>query len=99
MADRSSPSDTNEVPGRWYAYFYLMKPDQEAVRRAAASHASYWHELMLAGYTGGPFADRTGGLILFKARDDHLARDLVDGDPFRREQLLEKLWLKEWSRA
>ena len=99
MPDRSPPADTNASPGRWFVYFYRMTSDQDAVRRTAASHAAYWNELALAGYAGGPFADRSGGLILFTARNDDQARDLVDHDPFRRAELLETMWLKEWSRV
>ena len=97
MADRSPAADTNTVPGSWFVYFYMMKSDDEAVRRTAPRHAAYWNELMLAGYTGGPFADRSGGLIMFIAPDSDQARRLVDGDPFRSGQLLEQMWLKEWS--
>jgi len=97
MADWSPTSGTEAVPGRWFVYFYLMKSDEEAVRRTAPSHAAYWNELMLAGYTGGPFADRSGGLIMFIAPDSDQAGRLVEGDPFRRGELLEQMWLKEWS--
>jgi hypothetical protein len=37
------------------------------VREVAPKHAAYWHELRLPEYVGGPFADRSGGLISFEA--------------------------------
>jgi hypothetical protein len=46
-----------------FLYFYLMKDEPDAVRAAAAEHATYWHELRLSRYLGGPFADRSGGLM------------------------------------
>jgi hypothetical protein len=52
-----------------FAYFYLMKADPDAVRVVAPRHASYWRELRLSHYVGGPFEDRTGGLITFGAAD------------------------------
>jgi uncharacterized protein YciI len=73
-----------------------MKPERQAVRRAAPQHASYWNQLSLTGYIGGPFADLSGGLITFVARDHDHAQRLIDADPFAREGLLESLRLKEW---
>jgi len=80
-----------------YAYFYLMKPDPDRVRQVAPRHASYWQQLGLTRYTGGPFADRTGGLITFDAGDTSEAECAVDGDPFILEGLVEAKWLKRWS--
>jgi uncharacterized protein YciI len=51
----------------------------------------------LTGYLGGPFADRTGGLITFQADDDQQAKRAVDTDPFVQEGLLEVYWLKQWA--
>lgn len=60
-------------------------------------HAAYWRDLGLPGYLGGPFGDRSGGLITFEATDRSLARELVARDPFVQETLLESSWLKEWQ--
>ena len=48
-------------------------------------------------YLGGPFEDRTGGLITFEAQDTERARRAVDADPFIRDGLLEAHWLKQWT--
>jgi uncharacterized protein YciI len=80
-----------------FLYFYLMRdgpPDR--VRAAAPEHASYWRELRLRGYLGGPFADRSGGLITFEAESGAAAEALVANDPFLREKVLERHWVKEW---
>jgi uncharacterized protein YciI len=45
---------------------------------------------------GGPFADRTGGLITFAAASLEDAQDIIMHDPFVREQLIEQRWIKEW---
>jgi uncharacterized protein YciI len=82
-----------------YAYFYLMKADPDAVRLVAPRHAAYWNKLQLAGYVGGPFADRTGGLIIFEAPDDVEAQRTVTADPFTLEGLIAVHWLKEWTPA
>lgn len=82
---------------RRFAYVYFMKDDPERVRAAVPGHVSHWQELGLAGYLGGPFADRSGGLITFEAEDDEHAGSAVSSDPFVVEGLLETYWLKRWA--
>ncbi len=79
-----------------FLYFYLMRDAPERVRAAAPKHASYWRQLHLNGYRGGPFADRSGGLITFETGSRAAAEALVADDPFLREHLLERHWVKEW---
>lgn len=50
-----------------FLYFYVMKDELDAVRAPAAEHATDWDDLRLVRYLGGPFADRSGGLITFYA--------------------------------
>jgi anti-sigma factor ChrR (cupin superfamily) len=45
---------------------------------------------------GGPFADRSGGLITFEVGSATDAERLVAHDPFVREILQERRWVKEW---
>ncbi|HET7516480.1 MAG TPA: YciI family protein [Actinomycetes bacterium] len=80
-----------------FAYLYFMKDDPDGVRATVGRHVAYWHQLRLPGYLGGPFQDRTGGLITFQAEDDERARRAVDADPFMQEGLLEAHWLKQWT--
>jgi hypothetical protein len=83
-------------PPSCYAYFYLMKADPDRVRVVAPRHASYWMGLRLGHYLGGPFEDRTGGLITFDAYDAEQAQRAVREDPFVVEGLVEARWLKKW---
>jgi uncharacterized protein YciI len=76
-------------------YFYLMTGATDQVRAAAPKHAGYWRQLGLPDYLGGPFADRSGGLITFSAGSAADADQLVAEDPFVRERLLEHFWVKE----
>lgn len=78
------------------AYFYLMTDDAERVRLVAPRHATYWRERVLRGYRGGPFADRSGGLITFEVESAEEATRLVASDPFVTERLIVMSWLKEW---
>jgi uncharacterized protein YciI len=80
-----------------FSYIYFMKDDPERVRAVAAEHASYWQKLALRGYDGGPFADRSGGLITFEHDSEPEAQRLAADDPFRLEQLVDDHWLKVWS--
>jgi uncharacterized protein YciI len=79
-----------------FLYFYLMRDAPDRVRTTAPKHALYWRELQLSDYLGGPFADRSGGLITFEAESGPAAEALVANDPFLQERLLERHWVKEW---
>ncbi|MGZ6695157.1 MAG: YciI family protein [Solirubrobacteraceae bacterium] len=74
-----------------------MKSEPGRIRAVAAEHAAYWQGLELRRYLGGPFADRSGGLIIFEIDSPDEAEQLVAHDPFLREGLLERRWLKEWN--
>lgn len=66
-------------------YLYWMKDDPDQVGAIAPRHASYWRELGLREYVGGPFGDRSGGLITFEvdsleqARGHHRRRSVRAG--------------------
>ena len=80
-----------------YAYLYFMKDNPDRIRATVPSHVAHWHQQQLPDYLGGPFEDRTGGLITFQAEDDVQASRAVDSDPFVLEDLLEAYWLKHWT--
>jgi uncharacterized protein YciI len=79
-----------------FLYFYLMAEDPVRVHQVAPQHAAYWQSLVLPGYLGGPFADRSGGLITFEADNPAQAEQLVRDDPFVGEGLLSSWWLEHW---
>jgi uncharacterized protein len=79
-----------------FLFFYLMKDAPELVRAVAPRHAAYWRDLGLQNYLGGPFADRSGGLVTFETGSATEAVQLVAADPFVREDLLESSWVKGW---
>ena len=51
----------------------------------------------MPGYEGGPFEDRSGGLIVVECGSLDDARGYVSSDPFVAHGLLHALWLKQWS--
>ena len=81
-----------------FAYFYFMADDPRRVQSLAPQHTAHWQGLNLQDYSGGPFADRTGGLITFIVDAPTTAEAAVAADPFVREHLLERYWLKRWDR-
>ncbi len=80
-----------------FAFVYFMKRMPDRIREVVPLHIDYWKTRRLQGYRGGPFADRTGGLITFEAASLESATKLVDDDPFVVHDLLETKWVKEWS--
>ena len=79
-----------------YIYFYFMKNEQEKIGQIIPQHIKYWNELNISGYMGGPFADRSGGLITFTSDNINDATDIINKDPFVIENLLSDKWIKEW---
>jgi uncharacterized protein YciI len=82
-----------------FAYFYFMVDDPVRVRAVAPRHTAHWHGLNLPEYRGGPFGDRSGGLITFEVDDPAQAESAVAQDPFVEEGLLASSWLKPWQPA
>lgn len=81
-----------------FVYFYLMKNHSEKVGKIVPEHIRYWKGTKPINYSGGPFSDRSGGLILFEAKDMETAIVLAMNDPFVVEELIEEKWVKEWIR-
>ncbi|MBI4672062.1 MAG: hypothetical protein HY741_10410 [Chloroflexi bacterium] len=79
-----------------FAYFYFNRGAPDEIRQVVPAHVKYWKTVSASEYRGGPFADRTGGLIIFSASNLDEATAIVEQDPFALEGLLEQKWLKEW---
>ncbi len=79
-----------------FLYFYLNKREPKKIPQVVPLHVDYWKSLDLEGYTGGPFSDRSGGLIVFEADSMEDATKIAMRDPFVLEDLVEAKWIKEW---
>jgi len=77
-------------------HIYTMKPEPQRVRAIAPKHSAYWSQVGVRGYQGGPFQDRSGGLITFETNSSKEAERLIRADPFVQEDLLESSWVKQW---
>lgn len=80
-----------------FVYFYLNRNEPERIRLVVPAHVQYWKTANLQGYMGGPFGDRTGGLISFVALNLEEATMIILQDPFLLEDLIADKWIKEWS--
>jgi uncharacterized protein YciI len=96
LAEVPAPVVQSGAPMR-VAYFYFMRNEPARVRAAAPTHAAYWKGLGLAGYQGGPFADRSGGLIVFDCSSIDEAARVSRSDPFVQQDLVAARWVKPWS--
>ena len=79
-----------------FVYFYFNRNEPEKIRQVVPAHVQYWKTANLQGYLGGPFSDRTGGLISFAASSLEEATTIIQEDPFVLEELIAQKWIKEW---
>jgi len=73
-----------------------MKNEPDKIIQVVPFHVEYWKNCKLEKYIGGPFSDRTGGLISFEAANLEEATEIIMKDPFIIEDILESKWIKEW---
>jgi hypothetical protein len=79
-----------------FVFFYFNRNEPEKIRRVVPAHVQYWKTANLKEYRGGPFGDRTGGLIWFVAPSLQEATDIILQDPFILEDLIAEKWIKDW---
>jgi uncharacterized protein YciI len=87
----------NAQTNKRFLYFYFNRNEPEKIRLVVPAHVQYWKTANLQGYMGGPFGDRTGGLISFVASSLEEATAIILQDPFLVEDLVADKWIKEWS--
>lgn len=81
---------------RRFIYFYFNRNEPEKIRQVVPAHVEYWETANLKEYQGGPFGDRTGGLIFFTASSFEETTRIIQQDPFILEDLIAEKWIKEW---
>ena len=88
--------DSTQANNRRFIYFYCNRAEPERIRQVVPAHVQYWRVSDLKEYLGGPFADRSGGLISFVASSLEEAMEIILQDPFILEDLIAEKWIKEW---
>jgi uncharacterized protein YciI len=86
----------SQIKVKRFVYFYFNRDVPERLRQIVPAHVRYWHSAKVNGYMGGPFADRSGGLVSFEASNLEEATELILQDPFIQEDLIADKWIKEW---
>jgi uncharacterized protein YciI len=81
---------------RRFVFFYFNRNEPEKIRQVVPAHVEYWRTAGLIGYMGGPFGDRTGGMVSFVAPSLLVATNIIMRDPFVLEKLVDQTWIKEW---
>jgi uncharacterized protein YciI len=86
-----------EIPqNNTHRFLYFNRKEPEKIRQVVPAHVQYWKSANLKGYMGGPFADRTGGLISFVASSPQKATEIIQQDQFILQDLITEKWIKEW---
>jgi uncharacterized protein YciI len=88
--------NNNQHNEKRFVYFYFNRNEPEKIRQVVPAHVQYWKTTNLKEFIGGPFGDRTGGLIIFVALDLQGATEIILRDPFITEDLISQKWIKEW---
>jgi uncharacterized protein YciI len=72
--------------------------DQELNAKVRPAHLEYIHELFLKGQVmmAGPFTDKQGGMVIYKADSYEEAKRLAEADPVIVEGA-RTLELREWN--
>jgi|WetSurMetagenome_2_1015567.scaffolds.fasta_scaffold1171240_1 uncharacterized protein YciI len=81
---------------KYIVFFYTMKNDPDLIKELVPEHIKYWKGLDLSGYKGGPFFDRSGGLITFSCDDFEVANKIINDDPFVKGQAISDMQVKNW---
>jgi uncharacterized protein YciI len=74
--------DISQNKNQHFIFFYFNRNEPEKIRQVVAAHVGYWKAANLKEYLGGPFADRTGGLIFFAASSLEEATEIILQDHY-----------------
>lgn len=81
---------------RTYVFMYILGKDADRVKDCLGQHIRYWKNLELDHFQNGPFADKSGGMIIFSASSTEQAEKTIAQDPLLKKKTIQHYWLKEW---
>lgn len=79
-----------------YIFMYFLVDDVQKIKNTIGPHVKYWKNEEFNYYRGGPFSDKTGGLIIFTSKSYEEATEIINNDPFIKGDTLKEYLLKEW---
>lgn len=79
-----------------FVFMYFLVDDIDQTRKTLGAHVKYWKSRKFEYYKNGPFADKSGGLIIFSAGSQEQAEETVNNDPLLLGEAVKQHWLKEW---
>ena len=83
------------------ARFLVLTTFASAEGRMAhrSAHREYLHEQVAQGklLMAGPFADESGGLIIFEAEDEAEVAEIMAHDPFTTEGVFATTEIRPWT--
>ncbi|QUN32574.1 hypothetical protein KB879_33715 (plasmid) [Cupriavidus sp. KK10] len=85
-------------PARLYVNYAKYVSDHSRIERVRPAHRSYARAIRAKGalMIGGPFADDSGALLIYRAQSKDEAMALVLEDPYHAEGVYETYALSEW---
>ena len=79
-----------------FSFTYFLNDDVENTQKFLGKHVKYWKSMKFEYFKNGPFADKSGGLIIFSSGSIEMAQDIVANDPLLLGRTVQQYWLKEW---
>ena len=81
---------------KFFVFCYFMDFEPARLKTLIPAQIEYWQKNAPANLTGGPFKDRSGGMLSFSATDLDTAMEICKGDPFVKDGLVKEYWVREW---
>ena len=81
---------------RLFVFAYMMSDNPDKIKESVPLHIEHWKSQSFEYYKGGPYADRSGGLITFSASNIDEAESIASKDPFVANEVLDHYAIKEW---
>jgi uncharacterized protein YciI len=79
-----------------FVFCYFMNFDPAELKTLIPEQIEYCQHYAPENFIGGPFKDRSGGMLSFSAPDLDAATAICENDPFVKKGLVNQYWVKEW---
>jgi uncharacterized protein YciI len=79
-----------------FSFIYFLNEDIGNTQKFLGKHVTYWKSMKFEYFKNGPFADKSGGLIIYSSGSLEMAREIVANDPLILGNAVKQDWVKEW---